>query len=115
MSSMMNAGQENSTSCGSMIFSMLDLASSMPIRKIKNETIMALMYSARPWPNGWSSSTGFFAIFAPMIVTTFDEASDRLLAASAVMETELVNRPTANFTAVKIRLQQMPAPPLKKE
>ena len=90
---------------------MLLFPSSKPIRNIKNETTRALMYSILPWPNGCSSSTGLLASFAPKIVTMFELASERLLTASAVIETEFVTLPTTNLSMQSIMLQNMPTIP----
>ena len=70
------------------------------------------MYSILPWPNGWSLSTGLLAIFAPITVTMLEEASDRLLAASAVIDTEWLTVPQINFRTLSSRLQRMPTMPL---
>ena len=58
-----------------------------------------------------SGSAGFPANLKPRSVTTELEASDRLLTASAVMETLLQSVPTTSFPANSKRLQKMPVMP----
>ena len=57
------------------------------------------------------SLTQFPASRKPRSVTTELEASDRLLTASAVMETLLQSVPTTSFPANSKRLQKMPVMP----
>ena len=77
------------------------------------ETIIAVIYSIRPWPKGCSASAGLFAILKPIIVIIEEAASDKLLNASAKIETELENKPTDNFIINKIKLVTIPTIPAR--
>ena len=96
---------------GDAIFSAEDLKSSTPTRVMSRETIKPDMYSIRPWPKGCSGSAGRLAIFSPAMVTTEEPVSDRLLKASAIMDTLPDKRPASSLKANKMRLQIMPVIP----
>ena len=102
-----------STDSGFIIFSTELLPSSIPIIKIKKDTIKAEIYSILPCPKGCSSSTGLLASFVPAMVMIPEPASDRLFTASAVMDTAPVSVPIRNFTAHSRRLHAIPNVPLK--
>ena len=100
------------TSSGLNILITEDLPSSTPIKRIMNDTIKADIYSSLPWPKGCSLSTGLLASLAPAIVTTFEPASDKLLNASAVIDTEPDTVPIMNLTMHRKALQIIPHQPL---
>ena len=102
---------ENSTGSGETILATEVLTSSAPMSRIITATQSPDRYSIRLCPYGCSGSAGFPANLKPRSVTTELEASDRLLTASAVMETLLQSVPTTSFPANSKRLQKMPVMP----
>ena len=61
------------------------------------ETNKPLIYSNRSCPNGCSWSAGFAAILNPTSVKMDEAVSDKLLIASAMIETLPEKRPIINF------------------
>ena len=103
---------ENSTATGCRIFSTELLASSTAMIRMANATNRPEKYSIRAWPKGCSSSAGLAAIRKPSSMMIELEASERLLIASAVMDTEAESRPIVSFAANSSRLQRMPTTPV---
>ncbi len=68
-------------------------------------------YSYRACPKGCSGSAGFLESRKPPSVAMEEEASERLLIASAVMDTEPDNRPTTVFPIQRSRLHTIPTAP----
>ena len=88
---------ENSTASGWMIFWIEDFAKSNPMIRIKAATTRPERYSYRACPYGCSASAGCCAILNPRSVTTEEDASDKLLTASAMMDTEFASQPTRSL------------------
>ena len=63
--------------------------------------------SARPCPNGCSSSAGFSEIFSPMISTIDERLSESVCQASATIAIEPVTDPTKNLNAASAMLPQI--------
>ena len=101
-----------STASGCRIFSMEDFPSSKPRIKIRKAMIRPATYSERPCPKGWSLSAGLEAILNPSRVIMELPASDRLLKASATMETLALSNPTIPLPAKSNRLTRIPTIPL---
>ena len=104
--------QENAASSGWMILSMLVLISSKPSSRMMKATTSDAMYSMRAWPKGWSSSAGLPASLNDSSEITDEPASERLLTASAAMDTEPDTVPTMNFPANSSALSTMPVRPV---
>ena len=103
--------QLRAASSGCNIFWMELCISSTPKSRIRNATIMEAMYSMRAWPKGCLRSAGLFAILKLTNEITEDPASDRLLTASATLDTLPVREPTANLPAKSRAFRQMPTAP----
>ena len=89
--------QLRSGGSGVMIFATDSLSSSTPMSRIRKETIMDATYSMRACPKGCSRSAGLAEMRKEINEMICEPASDRLLMASARMETDPVSKPTANF------------------
>ena len=103
--------REKATSSGWRIFPTALLNSSTPTSMMATDTASPARYSIRPWPNGWSSSAFCPARRKPTRVTREEAASDRLLKASAVTDTEPVMTPAINFPRESNRFSRMPTIP----
>src|SRR5699024_7134467 len=110
-SSTTKVAMENSTASGWMIFWKEDFARSNPMIRINAATTRPERYSYRACPYGCSASAGCCAILNPRSVTTEEDASDKLLTASAMMDTEFASHPTRSLPANSKRLQTMPVIP----
>ena len=98
----------NTVSWGENILATELFNSSKPMRMTKKDTAMDATYSMRAWPKGWSRSAGFAErrkLTSDMIC---EAASDRLLTASAVMETAPDNTPANSLPAQRMRLTIIP-------
>ena len=102
---------ENSTGSGCKILDAEVLTSSAPTSRIIAATQSPERYSILWCPYGCSRSAGFSESLKPSSVTTELDASERLLNASAVIETLLQSVPTRSFPANSRILQKMPTHP----
>ena len=73
-------------------------------------TPRAPMYSMRPWPKGCSRSMGFCARRMLTRDTMLPKASDRLLAASAMIAKEPVASPNSSLPRANSRFSPIPKP-----
>ena len=102
------ATQLRSGSSGEKILEKDSLMRSTPITRMKKETIMDATYSIRACPKGCSRSAGFAEMRKEISEMICDPASERLLIASAVIETDPNSVPTVNLAANKSRFKMMP-------
>jgi hypothetical protein len=104
---------ENSLSVGLTIFSTPVFKSSKPITITITATVSAERYSYRPWPYGCSLSGGFSESLKPKRLTTLEDASNRLLKASAIIATATPppTIPATNFAANSIIFATIPTIP----
>lgn len=91
-----------------MIDSMDVLKSSIPMSRMRKETIRPEMYSIRPCPKGCSSSGFFPASLNPSTDTKDDAASERLLKESANMATDFVTIAPISFETNSNMFRKMP-------
>ena len=103
----------NDTGVGVIIFWKEVLTNCNPTSITIKETTIAVIYSIRPCPKGCSASAGLFAILNPMIVIIEEAASDKLLNASAKIETELESNPTDNLIKKSNELVIIPIIPAR--
>ena len=101
----------NSTSAGLIILSMPSRSSPNPIATISAATTNPAKYSYLPCPYGCSRSADFSLSLNPIRLITLEDASERLFAASAVIDTLPDKIPAMNFPAHKKRLQIIPTFP----
>ena len=71
------------------------------------ETTSEVTYSMRPWPKGWSRSGALPASLVPIIVTTLERASLKLLTASVMIAIELDMKPTVALKPTRTRFARM--------
>lgn len=101
------------TGSGDMIPSMDDFTNSKPMMVITIDTISPEIYSMRPIPKGCLLLAGRLASLNPTKVTIDDAASERLFAASAMMEIDADDKPIMNFNTQSITLHIIPTIPLR--
>ena len=89
------------------IFSNDDFIKLIPTKIIKNEIISEEMYSYLPWPKGCSLSGGLRENLNAIKFIIDEAESDRLLKASAVIETLFKINPIINFIINKIKFKNI--------
>ena len=87
------------------------LPSSTPMSTITMDTTRPETYSSRPCPKGWPRSGAWAESLKPSRVTTEEPASERLLAASAVMAMDPVARPASSFPPNSSTFKAIPTQP----
>jgi len=101
----------NSTFSGFIILSNELFSNCKPTEKIINDTTRADIYSNLPCPCGCSLSGGRLLNLAPIIETSEDPKSVRLLKASEITAILFINIPTDNLSKNKNRLETIPTTP----
>ena len=102
-------------SVGLIIFSTEPVRSSKPTTIISISTMKPVTYSSLPCPSGCSLSFGFDAIRKPISAIIDEPASEILLNASAIMETEPEIKPSVSFPAKSKTLHSIPTIPARAE